>query len=371
MRKADSLSQGKLFDRTALITGASGGMMGMGYQREVFLQSMRDSTINRHDRSYIRHISKDLLNSISFSVVSQDLFLPWRTFEHNGQEFVRDRGYAFEQQLNENTQHILEKTVGDYRAPEQQALIPMMYLTPAIVNDARRLIISPQGATFMMMAPLAVDKPGAVEVDAVDYQWLFAQNRPDDLLWTSALRMNASYPYVLPNVHLPTTPGIEVLDAGFRDNTGLLSATRFIQVFKDWLLEHTGGVVIVQVSAFSRIEPIDPSDYQGLIKSIFNPLGIAGQLLSLQEYEHDNSLGFIYELLGKENFELIRFFYAPTVEDSRRTSISFHITERERNSVLEAIEYPGNREKLGKLMQLLDASGDPGPLEAHQTSPTD
>ncbi len=68
--------------------------------------------------------------------------------------------------------------------------------------------------------------------------------------------MNATYPYVLPNVHLPSMPGIEVLDAGFRDNYGIVSAVRFIHVFKDWILKNTSGVVMVQISSSENIENI-------------------------------------------------------------------------------------------------------------------
>jgi hypothetical protein len=53
----------------------------------------------------------------------------------------------------------------------------------------------------------------------------------------SALRMNATFPYVLPNVWLPTNPIIDVMDAGLRDNFGQESSLRFIEVFKDWLKE--------------------------------------------------------------------------------------------------------------------------------------
>ncbi len=36
----------------------------------------------------------------------------------------------------------------------------------------------------------------------------------------TALRINATFPYVLPNVWLPSKPVIDVMDAGLRDNYG-------------------------------------------------------------------------------------------------------------------------------------------------------
>lgn len=353
VQQADSLLQGRLLDHTVLITGASGGMLGMAYLRELYLRRQLGDAVQLYHPRHLEDISKDLLNSVAFTMVSNDLFLPWAKFEKGGYTYRKDRGYMFERQLNENTRFLMDKTIADYRRPEREALIPMLYLTPSIVNDARRLIISPQGVSFMMQAPVGVYRPGAVEIDAVDFGRLFANQGADSLRFLSALRMNATYPYVLPSVYLPTSPGIEVLDAGFRDNYGLLSATRFIQVFKDWILENTSGVVLVQISSSEKIEEISPSDNKGIIETLFIPFGIPGQLMSLQEFEQDNSLGFIYDLLGPDHFHFIRFLFRPEKENKLRASVSFHITERERQAVLGAIDEAENQSGLRQLAEVL------------------
>jgi len=311
------------------------------------------ASIDVHDKRYIDNITKDLVNSIAFTIVSNDLFTPWSSFEKHGYTYYKDRGYILEQQLNENTGGLLNKTIGAYQAPEAEAVIPMLYLTPSIVNDARRLIISPHGVSYMMMAPVGQRYPQAVEVDAVDFRAMFHQQDADNLGMLSALRMNATYPYVLPNVHLPSQPEIEVMDAGFLDNYGIVSATRFIQVFREWILERTSGVVLVQISSSDKVEEIQASGGKGIVESILNPLGIAGKVLTKQEFEHDNSLGFMYDLLGEDNFEVIRFFYYPTRENKLEASISFHMTAREKTDVLNAINHPENMAGLRHLQTLL------------------
>ncbi len=350
---ADRMLEGELMDHTVLITGASGGMLGMAYLRELYLRRTMGDSIDVHDKRYIDDITKDLVNSIAFTIVSNDLFVPWSSFEKHGYTYYKDRGYILEQQLNENTNGWLNKTIGAYRQPEADALIPMLYLTPSIVNDARRLMISPQGVSFMMMAPVGQRYPQAVEVDAVDFRAAFRQQDAENLGFLSALRMNATYPYVLPNVHLPSQPEIEVMDAGFLDNYGIVSATRFIQVFREWILEHTSGVVLVQISSSDKVEEIQPSGGKGIVESILNPLGIAGKVLVKQEFEQDNSLGFMYDLLGEENFEVIRFFYYPTRENKLEASISFHMTAREKADVLNAIHHPENTVGLRRLQAIL------------------
>lgn len=353
LQTADSLTNGKLLDHSVLITGASGGMFGAAYMRELYLQKQLNDSTNLYAENHIKNISKDLLNSVAFTLVSNDLFLPWATFKSGDYRYQKDRGYMFEKQLNENTEYIMDKSIADYREPEAQGLIPMMYITPAIVNDVRRMIISPHGVSFMMMPPVGRSNMHAVEVDAVDFGWLFKQQNAYNLRFLTALRMNATYPYVLPNVHLPSMPGVEVLDAGFRDNYGTISAVRFIHVFKDWILENTSGVVMIQISSSEKIEETYPSNTQGIISSLLNPLGIAGQLIVLQEFEHDNAIALTYDLFGKGKFEFIRFLYRPGQDAKVRAAISFHLTRGERENVLNAIYLDENQENLRRLAKAL------------------
>ena len=353
VQQADSLLNGQLLNHTVLITGASGGMLGMGYLRELYLRQQQGESINIYEKKYIDDITKDLVNSIAFTIVSNDLFLPWSTFEKNGQYYPKDRGYIFEQQLNENTNSLLDKPLAAYREVEYKAIIPMLYFTPSIINDARRMVISPQGTSFMMIPPIGQKKPDAVEIDAVDFGWLFKNHAPEKLNVLTALRMNASYPYVLPTAHFPSDPEIEVVDAGFLDNYGILTATRFIQVFQDWIKENTSGVLLLQISSSQKIQEVEQGG-KGAIESLINPLGIAGKVMELQEFEQDNSIGFIYDILGEGYFDIIRFIYRPTEEGQLEAAISFHITEREKADILRAIDLPANQEGLVQLKKIMD-----------------
>ncbi len=353
LQQADSVTDNRFFDHTALITGASGGIMGTSYYRELNLRKKQGQQVNLFDEIHINNVSKDLLNPISFTIVTNDLFLPWATFESGGFTYKKDRGYIFEKALNENTNNLLNKTIGEYHKPERDAIIPLLFVTPSIVNDGRRLIISPQPISYMMVEPVGVSRPNTVTVDAVDFGRLFARQGAQNLQFTTALRMNATYPYVLPNVYLPSSPQIEVLDAGFRDNFGIKPATRFIQVFRDWIQDNTSGVVMVVVRAYERESEIESSEDRGVFETIFNPLGIAFKIMSLQDYEHDSSLAYLYDSLGKDFFEVIRFTYVPTsgMEDS---PISFYVTERERKDVIEAVKSPEIQANLQRLKIILN-----------------
>ena len=355
IQQTDKALNGGLLQNTSLITGASGGLIGTAYLRELYLKKQMGEEIDFYSSDYIDRISKDLLNSLAFTIVSNDLFLPWSKFETGGYSYHKDRGYIFEKQLNENTGDAFLKTIGDYKKPEQEAIIPMLFITPSIVNDGRRLIISPHGVSYMTIAPIGVERQNTVEVDAVDFGRTFEQQGSYNMLFSTALRMNATYPYILPNVYLPSQPSVEVMDAGFRDNYGLMSATRFIHVFRDWILNNTSGVVLVQASGQIKIEEINPNDDKGMIETFFNPIGIAGQIMTLQDYEHDTNLGYIYDMLGEDKFDIIRFIYQ-SGKNKERASMTFHLTKREKDNILKSFFLEENQRSLKRLEAALEIS---------------
>jgi len=356
LQQADQLMRGELFKHCTLITGASGGLIGTAYLRELYLRQQQGEDINIYDRKYIDNVSKDLLNSLTFTIVSNDLFMPWVTFETGGHTYYKDRGYIFEKQLSENTKGVFQKTIADYRTPELSADIPMLFLTPSIVNDGRRLVISPHPVSYMGRAPVTEKQRSVLEIDAVDFGRMFGDQGAYDMRFTTALRMNATYPYILPNVYLPSSPSIEVMDAGFRDNYGIMSSTRFIHVFKDWIQENTSGVVLIQISGTDKYQEIEPTDNDGMIESLLNPLGIAGQIMTLQDYEHDTNLGYVFDLLGEDMFEVIRFIYHPS-KDNEHASMTFHLTSREKNDILKAFDLPKNQQSLKKLLKVMGVEG--------------
>jgi len=352
LQASDSLTQGHFMEHTTLMTGASGGMMGTAYYRSLHLENKLGRLENPNDPIYLDNISKDLLNSISFSIVSNDIFFPFSGFNYGEHRYIKDRGYMFEKQLNENTDYILDKPLSYFRQPELEAKIPMIIISPSIVNDARRMLISPHAMSFLSSVRFEMDNETGSEIDAVDFHSIFKNQEADSLRFTTALRMNATYPFILPNVHMPSKPAIELMDAGFRDNMGILSAARFIQVYQEWLRENTSGVVLVQISSMNLGVEISPSDNQGIVESLFYPLGIFSHLLRLQNFEHDANLSYLYDIMGPGKFEVIRMNYKPTLENER-ASMSFHLTKREKKDIEDAIKITANQSGLERIRQVV------------------
>lgn len=337
MQRLDSISGGKLMDRVFMISGASGGMLGAAYYRE--LTKARARGVNPLLDIYIDDISQDLLNSIFTSLVARDLASPAQKFAVGDYEYIKDRGYAFERKLNENTRGLLNLRIKDIEEDERNARVPLMFFNSVITRDGRKMIVSSQNVRFLMR-PYSDSSEFVPEPDAIDFKSLFRNQDPLNLRLLTALRMNATFPYVLPNVWLPTEPVIDVMDAGLRDNYGPETTVRFLQVFQDWLKENTSGVVLIQI----RDRKTGGWDYPFTSENFSDVFSKPLLLLQynwykMQEYNQNDLLSFVETSYGKD-FRRLVFQYSPKKEDAG-AALNFHLTNREKLLIKEAI---GNNE---------------------------
>ncbi|MBK7957034.1 MAG: hypothetical protein IPK03_02350 [Bacteroidetes bacterium] len=264
----------QLFDRTALMTGASGGVIGLTYMRELFhLQKKQKLDINDVKYSYL--ISQDLLNPMCVTNLTHDILFPIQKFEYNNQSYRKDRAYMFEWTLNKNTNGILDKKISDYQQEEKSGQIPLLFNNSTVLNEYRQFIISSQPIRYMMKPYSTLNLPDRFETDMLDFCSFFESNGGKSIKQTTALRMTATYPFILPSVVLPTQPQIAVMDGGMRDNTGMQIIYKFIDVFQDWIIENTGGVVIIQVKYFPKFKPIKNVNNPSFFEKFISPLAVS------------------------------------------------------------------------------------------------
>jgi hypothetical protein len=369
LQTVDSLLNGKLMQHTMLMTGASGGLVGASYYRELYLRQQQDNRINRYNNQYLANISKDNLNAIAFNLVVSDLFFKYQTFSYQGYTYYKDRGYAFERQLNQNTGGMLDKAMADYREPERLAKIPMLLMAPTIVNDGRKLYICSQPVSYMNRSvneniPLLQQK-----LKGVEFMRLFEYQNASKLRFLSALRMNATFPYITPNIALPSSPVMEVMDAGLSDNFGVSDAVRFLHIFRDWISTNTSGVIILSIRDTPKDAPIEKNTDQSLFEKIVTPIGSLYQNWShLQDITNDNSLDFaqswfngkitraelIYTPYQTINFGNILPKQKTNGKVVERVSLSWHLTEREKTSLSMAIYDFRNQRAIAQLARMLN-----------------
>ena len=96
------------------------------------------------------------------------------------------------------------------------------------------------------------------ELSQVEFFKLFPESSYPEarlLRISTAVRMNATFPFVSPAVSLPTEGPRRVVDAGFVDNYGILVASDWIYKNREWLAAKTSGVVMIQIHTYARVDP--------------------------------------------------------------------------------------------------------------------
>ena len=352
LQHADSLLDGQVMQHMHLITGSSGGMLGAAYLREVHLHAQSDSSIRLHDPIFARDMGRDILNPIALTLTVNDLFLRLQRFHDNGNTYTKDRGFAFEWQLNNNTRGWLDKRLKDYYEPERQAKVPLMLMAPAISNDGRRLLVSSQPVSYLTALPEKGPRAFQYAAESVEFSRLFQDAQPGMLKFTTALRMSATFPYVMPNVNLPTEPGIEVMDAGARDNLGWINTLLYLQTFQEWINENTSGVVILQIRDQSKEVAPFTDGGRSLASSLMSPLGnLYGNWLVIQDYQGDKMVELMHPGLGVP-LEIVDLQLRQSGTDP--ISMSWHLTRQEKQKIREGLFTPQNQEAFERLARLLE-----------------
>lgn len=365
LQTADSLTQGELMKKSILITGASGGLIGASYFRELKLRALQGEPVAPYAAIHRDKIATDNLNPLIFSLLANDLFVGFTRFNYGGFTYERDRGYTFEEQLNEITEGLMDKPITAYFEPEQQGIVPMMILTPTIVNDGRKLYIASRPVSFLNDETLNFTNYEQPKYSGVDFHHLFEHQNANQLRFLSALRMSATFPYITPNTTLPSQPAIEIMDAGISDNFGLTDAIRFVYCFKDWIAEHTSGVVFVSVRDSPKLATIQPRTGQTIVDNLTQPISsVYNNFENFQDINSDLLIGqarsWLAAPIDRVDLEYQAEYYSPVLQkmdsirqNNARASLSWRLTTREKQGIVSTIQSENNKQALAKLSRLL------------------
>ncbi len=350
LQNCDQALNQQLTEHLNLITGASGGMVGAAYYREICLRNNKKEIANRYAKKYGDNLSKDLLNKLAFSISTNDLFFRYRSFSYNNIKYTRDRGYAFEEHLHENTENLLQHNLGYYKNYEQQAEIPLMIFSPTIVNDGRRLLMSSQSLSFITKNK---DCPTQVSssFENIDYQSFFSENNPQEMRFSSVLRASATFPFIMPMMTMPTEPGMQLMDAGMRDNYGTKTTMDYLFSIEKWIKENTSGVIILEIRDTRRILSNEIYEHISLTHKITLPFGnMYKNFPRTQDFDQEQLLN-----LGIKNFlfpiDIISFNLRESKND--HISLSWHLTKQEKIKIAQAFYSVNNQTSLERLKALI------------------
>jgi hypothetical protein len=366
LQAADSLTKGELMNKSILITGASGGLIGASYFRELKLRELQGENVQPYGAIHRKKISTDNLNPLIFSLMANDLFVGFTRFNYAGFTYERDRAYTFEQQLNEITEGLMDKPVTAYRQPEFEAKVPMVILTPTVVNDGRKLYIASRPVSFMNLEIENFQDYDAAKFGGIDFFHLFENQGADSLRFLSGLRMSATFPYITPNTTLPSEPGIQIMDAGISDNFGLSDAVRFLYCFKEWIAENTSGVVFVSIRDSPKLWTISPNKGQTIVDDLTQPIStVYNNFENFQDINSDLLIGhaksWFNNSIDRIDLQYQAESYSPILQkmdsirqNNARASLSWRLTTREKQGITNTIYSSTNQQELRKLQRLIN-----------------
>ncbi|MBL7952881.1 MAG: hypothetical protein JNM62_14320 [Flavobacteriales bacterium] len=350
LQHADSLLGGGLMERTMLMTGSSGGLIGAAYYRQLFLAELEGKDIDRNDPALLEEVATDMLNPLAFSFVTNDMFVRYRTVDDGDLHYTLDRGYAFERRLNESTRGLLDVRLGDLGQPEREARIPLMALSPASINDGRRLVIASLPMAFLTNIRPDGELRSVGQPEAIEFRRLFQEQGADNLKFTSALRMNATFPYITPIVSLPSQPPMRVMDAGLRDNYGYRISLAFLHTFRHWISENTSGVVVLQLRDTQKELEVKPSS-GSLVGRMLDPVGsVYDNVVRVQDQDYDFMLR---QACAWTDFPMEVIDIQLRHDESEQISLSWHLTALERKRVIRSIHSAENRAAFARLVELV------------------
>ncbi|MEJ7643971.1 MAG: patatin-like phospholipase family protein [Chryseolinea sp.] len=365
LQAADSLTGGQLMENSVLITGASGGLIGASYFRELKLRQKLGQNTKPYATAHRRQIATDNLNPLIFSLLANDVFVKFTKFTYNGNLYYRDRGYTFEEQLNQITGRMMDKPIKAYDSAELKAMIPMMILSPTIVNDGRKLYIAARPVSFMNYDITGSPEYSFSKFGGIDFQTLFEDHSGKELRFLSALRMSATFPYITPNTTLPTNPAVRIMDAGISDNFGLSDAIRFLFAYHEWIAENTSGVVLVSIRDSPKLNDIPHKSGMSIIDDLTQPISsVYNNFETFQDINSDMLINHA-KTWFKGDIERIDIqyqseTYVPILQkmdsirqNNSRASLSWRLTSREKVAIVTSINDFQNQRELRRLVELL------------------
>lgn len=214
------------------------------------------------------------------------------------------------------------------------------------------MIISTQPVRFMMQSPMDTTNIPRMDPDAIDFVSFFSRQDPYNLRMLSALRMNATFPIVLPNVWLPSNPVIDVMDAGLRDNYGQETTLRFLSHFDEWIKENTSGVLVLQIrdrKAGGWEMPYLSDDITDHATKPF--LLLQHNWFKMMEFFQNDMLNYYVTKSGIPVHK-IAFQYASEKEENK-AALNFHLTKSEEKDIVSSINSTSNRQSFRQLIDLL------------------
>jgi hypothetical protein len=149
---------------------------------------------------------------------------------------------------------------------------------------------------------------------------------------------------------------------------------RFIYSFRDWIASNTTGIVILSIRDSPKLTPVAAEQDNSFIDDFTQPIAsVYNNFENFQDITNDNLVGYARSWL-KVPIERVDIQYLPTTfvpilqkmdsirQHSVRASLSWRLTTREKQGVVETLNTQVNAEAMIKLKKILEPPPPP-PIE--------
>jgi len=374
LNEMEKVSPG-FFYHVRLITGASGGMLGAAHFtakldelhkfdiRNSFRASgvedkaHKDMLDQREDCLRRLKIVDNLAKQHSLGPVARYLVLQDIPRTFCPFSYVEDRGWALEEAWHENLLGALDRPIRCLKKGEDEGWRPSLVFAPMLVEDGRRLLISNLDLDSITQAKgsLYTKSQGVHEdlysMSAFEFFRLFPG--ANDFKLCTAVRMNASFPFVSPAAALPTNPPRRVVDAGYYDNYGIDVAACWLHENHDWIKQNTSGVLLIQIrDAVSQADRTNLGQeekgrprawWEPGIQEMSTPLeGAYNALMGSMSFRNDEQLRMVSNLFNENGKN--DFFTTAVVECPVQAELNWSLTTLESKAIVNsaAEEIDGN-----------------------------
>ena len=330
-----------------VICGASGGMVGASYfatrqniDGDASITDMLTADTLYGDEALNHPTPRDSLTPVARQLLQKDLthllyFRPQR----------QDRGVMLDRQWR----RLNAISFADQLPREARGESPALIFSPMIIDTGEPL--------FITNLHLDLDS-SSVQDMSLNFFEMFPDARPHFKIST-ATRMNASFPYVSPAVELPTTPPVRIGDAGYFDNYGVSAAMTLLESppVRDWILENTRGVVVMQLFAFPTRKVVDtpPAALARAFQGVTSPIeGLLAARKSSNVFRNArtmNAMKRLYETEAAARFSSDRNFSFDVFSflNQDDTSLNWYLPEDELESMKRSLNSDDNRHMFQKL----------------------
>ena len=126
----------------------------------------------------------------------------------------------------------------------------------------------------------------------------------------------------------------------------------FIENFKDWIQQNTGGVIVLQLRDRKNDNWQQPFESGSITDIIVKPATmLQHNWYKLQDFSETNQYSYLNGGLDTV-LHRISFMYVPEKED-KGAALNFHLTAQEKKDVMESFNNNYNQASLKKMLELL------------------